>query len=384
MSDEANRERYAVDLAYEHDLTLPQGRKLAELAIHALAPDFAPDSPLHLADPSVAEAYLTGPLGPYADDHSVSRLDDFARRAVEGGLETAGAWLVRARVAEHRGDLTAQRAHLEACLDCDADFGPALADLGFLAFVEGDTARARRLLLASGDERSEGMLHTLTHYPTRRSSVGRNERCPCGSGAKRKHCCADGPGHPLSHRAVWLWEKAGSWTRRMSQHLALMDVACLLAGVDDPDDDEPAVLAVLGLPILESLTLLDAGLLARFLERLGPVLPDDERALAGRWLGARHRVWRVESTTPGRSLVVTDLCDGSTIEATNGVVSRCMSPGEVVFAAVVPTGDGWLQPDHPVCLPPDLAAEAADLVAADCDPLAVAATLFEAARRARP
>ena len=35
MYEEA-REGYAADLAYAHDLTLPQGRELADLAVHYL------------------------------------------------------------------------------------------------------------------------------------------------------------------------------------------------------------------------------------------------------------------------------------------------------------------------------------------------------------
>lgn len=266
-----NRERYAADLAYEHDLTLPQGRKLAELAIHSVTPSFSPRAVLHLADPAVAEAYLSSPLGIYADDESVARVDEIARQALDARLETAGAWLARARVAEHRGDLDAQRAHLAASLALDAAFGPALADLGFLAFVEGDGPAARRLLAASRDPRCESMLHTLSHYGRLRSPAGRNERCPCGSGAKHKHCCAEQARHPLSYRAIWLWEKAGIWLHRLPQQRLLVDVAGRLADAVDPDDD--AVLTVLEEPALEAVALLDAGLLSRFLTRLGARRP---------------------------------------------------------------------------------------------------------------
>lgn len=113
-----------------------------------------------------------------------------------------------------------------------------------------------------------------------------------------------------------------------------------------------------------------------------PAARDDERALTEEWTGARHRAWRVADTTPGTSLRLTDLASGETLDAMNGAVSRCTRPGELVFAAVVPTGDGWDLPCHPVGLSPEVADTLVTQLGADGDPLAVAATAFGRIRRA--
>lgn len=377
MSEDVSSGRDAADLAYEFDLTLPQARHVTELLLHRVIPVLAPDAPAHLADAEVARALVELALGPFVDGGSVDRLAEVIEHAIDRGYDNAGVRYVQACIAEERGDAAEQRRLLELVLARDAGFGRASADLGFLAFVEGDVAQASRHLAAADDDPTLGsMVHTLTHYPTRRPEVGRNEPCTCGSGRKQKHCCVDPPRHPLEHRAYWLWDKAAVWLRRLPQHGALFGVACGLAGVDDPDDDEAAVTAALQHELTETVALLEAGLLRRFLDRLGHLLPSDERALAEQWLDVRNRVWHVEDTRPGYSLVLTEVGGGRTVVAGNGRVSRCTEPGEVVFGAVLPTGTGWYLPHHPACLaPPDGDAVAA-LVRADIDPVTVSATVF--------
>lgn len=377
-----SRERFAVELAYDHDLALPQARMLAELALHALDPTFAPESPRHLADPAVAEAYVSSPLGHHGTDESADRLDELAWNAIEGGADTAGAWYARALVAEWRGDVESQRSHLTASLVRDGSFGPSLAALGFLAFVEGDAGRAGRLLVESGDPEVEGLLHTLSHYPPRSSKAGRNDPCPCGSGVKRKLCCPGGPPHPLEDRSVWLWEKAATWLHRVPQHHLLLDVAARLAGSDDFTEDGPITVA-LHHPLMESIALLDGGLLEVFLDRLGGLLPEDERDLAQRWTGARHDVWEVISTDPGRTLLLTDASGDVTVEAVNGSVSRCTSPGEIIYASVVPTGSGWFLPCHPECLTWEEEEDVLELIEDGRDPLAVSARVLRRGHGAR-
>ena len=172
------------------------------------------------------------------------------------------------------------------------------------------------------------------------------------------------------------------WSRRLPQQGPLIDLAARLGGVQSWEDDDVVVADVLRCPVIESVSLLDAGQLRRFLDRIGCLLPGDERALAEQWTTVRHRAWQVEDTVPGSSLVLADLGDGATVEAVNGSVSRCTQPGELVFAAVVPTPTGWLLPCHPVGLTPGLADAVADLVAAGIDPLEVAATVVRGTQSA--
>jgi hypothetical protein len=379
MSDD----RYAAELAYAHDLTLPQGRRLAELAVHALDPTFAPESPLHLADPAIAEAFIAAPLGRHADDASVERAEGVARRAVEAGHETAGAWFVRACVAEHRGQVEAQRHHLARSLAIDGGFGPSLLGAGFLSFVEGDLRRARRSLEAVGDDRRTGwMLHTLSHQRAPAAGAERNLPCPCGSGAKRKRCCGAQP--PLPERAWWLWDKAKAWTERLAQEEVLVERCLDLADIDHDDwndPDEGLVQAFEEVPV-QAIALLEGGMLRRFLDRCGGLLPPDERQLAEHWAGERHQVWRVLDVTPGTSLVLEALDGGRTVEALNGRVSRCTSPGEVVYAPVLWSGDAWHLPCHPAGLDPDDGELLVALASAGIDPWEIASTLVRGIRSA--
>jgi hypothetical protein len=160
-----------------------------------------------------------------------------------------------------------------------------------------------------------------------------------------------------------------------------LDVARRLAG-DVERDDEAAIIPVVLEPGFEAVALLEGGLLDRFLTRCAGLLPEDEAELARRWLEVEHRVWVVDRTRPGSSLALTDLHRGDTIEAVNGPVSRCTSPGEVVFAATVPSGEGWFLPCHPI----GLSAKGAEAVVAQIehglDPMVVAGSVMREHRRA--
>ena len=383
MPESDGCDRYAVDLAYQHDLTLPQGRQLAALAIHALDPSHEPGCLAYLADPAVADAYVTSPLGAYATDESVDGVDRLAVGAIAGGHDTAGAWYLRACVADHRGDIDVMREHLASSLERDAGFGPSLGALGFLAFVAGDARGATRLLGASDDRHKATMLHTLGHHPPRRDPVGRNEPCRCGSGRKHKHCCVDANQYSLDERVWWLLDKVRVWMHRLPQHGDLLRLACAVAGVEHEWDDPAAVDDAIGMSVLDSYLLLEGGLLQRFLDRLGPLLPDDERQLATSWLTERHKVWEVCRTNPGWSLELESLLDGTVVEADNGRVSRCTQPGEVVYAAVLPRpSGGWVLPYHPMGLDVDEGHGLAELLAADIDPFLVLTSVFRSARSA--
>jgi len=42
--------------------------------------------------------------------------------------------------------------------------------------------------LEAREQRAESMSKLTSHHSTGRAKIGRNERCPCGSGRKYKHC----------------------------------------------------------------------------------------------------------------------------------------------------------------------------------------------------
>jgi tetratricopeptide (TPR) repeat protein len=314
---------YAAELAYEHHLSLPSGRRLAELAIHYLDPSCAPDAPAALADPDVAWAFATGPLGLHATEESVERVEAFIDRALDGGHDTTGAWFVRGSIAEWRGEIDRAISHYAAALERDARFAPAVDAQAYLAFVRGDPAV---------DAISE---------------------------------------------AMWLWEKASLWLHRLPEagrFLAATQEVADLEGADD--EQEERLLHALRLPVTESLVLLDRGLLERFMVTFEPLLRASEVALLAQWKDVTHRLWDVCETEPGHTLTLVDLVNGEVVVAINGAVSRCTVAGEVVYGAVLPTGDGgWLLPCHPLCLDDDQAEAYVDLLRAGVDPLLLAKAL---------
>ncbi|MFP4513650.1 MAG: hypothetical protein ACLFRV_11955 [Acidimicrobiales bacterium] len=371
-----------VDLAYEYDLSLPQARSLADLGHDAVHPGSAPEAHTALADPHVATTYIDSFIKVTGMEPGVWLLDAQAARVLDGDGDNAGVRYLLARVAELRGQLDRWRTQLDLSLALDDGYEPSLFDRGFLAFVEGDVSTATRLLGRIDDPRAAVMLHTLSHYPPRRSGSGRNYPCQCGSGAKTKRCCGVVPEpHPLHERVYWLWEKTAWWLRRPPQQWALLDLVAELADVEEVDDDLEAVTEVLHEEATEAIALLDADLVSWFVDTLGSLLPTDERGLLTEWVGTRHRLWRVEATDPGRSVTMVDDDTGRRVEAMNGSVSRCTQPGEIVFAAVVPTSAGWFLPCHHL----GVASSSAPLVASWMDdfddPLNVAAHLYSGIRR---
>jgi hypothetical protein len=359
-------ENLGTRLAYNHDLTLPQGRQLAELVLDSLTPGWKPDAARHLADAAVADRFVWMMVGPDVEQATVDRLERYAWQAVADGDAPAGAWFALASVADHRGLVAEQRRYLDSALAIDPDFWPVIGDLGFLAYVEGDVGRAKTLLRRSRDPNASSMLHLLSHVEAAlRPAQTRNSPCACGSGAKYKQCCGAVLQVPPKERAIWLWDKAEVWVHRTAQQAALSDAADHLARVDDLDDDraiERELALALDYPVLEGALLLERGLLRRFVDRYTGLLSTEELDLAARWSEARHGVWSVVATRPGSSLTMVDLATGQQVEAINGSVSRCTSPGEVVFAVVLPTGGGWLLPQHPEGLDPAGAAVIMDLM----------------------
>jgi len=363
---------YVADLAFEHDLSLPLARKLASLAIYALDDSHDPEAPAALADPDVAWTYVQGPLGIYADDASADRLERFASDVIDKGFDVAGAWFARGCVAERRGDLAGAERHYAAALERDGEYWPASSSLGFLAFARGEVTAGRQLLRDADSAHGRRMLHLLDHVDQLRPE--RNAPCACGSGRKTKVCCGEASVSP-DFEAGWLWDKAALWLHRLPQAARFVDAACRLADLERDAGDR--LVHAVRVPLMDSLALFEHGLLDRFAHDFGPLLRETERATLASWRDVTHRIWEVRDTEPGYTLTLVDLASGAEVTAQNGSVSCCTRPGELVYAAVLPSRDGrWLLPCHPLCLDDDVADVYADLLEHGVDPLLVAKGLL--------
>jgi hypothetical protein len=251
--------------------------------------------------------------------------------AVEGSFgPSAGSEVLRARAAEWRGDAGAVEQALHRALRLDPGHPVALLDAADLASARGRAREARRLLHHAGAD-DEPLARVLDGLGPTPPAPGRNQRCPCGSGRKYKHCCIGTTTFPLAARRPWLHRKALDLVLRAPQRRALLDVAAAFAGAGGEQAPPPeAVLAAACDPLVGDLVLWEGGGLPRVVEGQGALLPPDERDLLQRWSSLRHHVWQVESTT-----TIRDHLGGARHELT-----EAPAPEGTTVLAVVDDGGG--------------------------------------------
>ncbi len=191
--------------------------------------------------------------------------------------------------------------------------------------------------------------------------VGRNEPCPCGSGAKYKKCCltrdsaadgADGvdavaPVHQLDARLVQAMQRFASrrfgddWWARAAEDFAHYEDTMLLFS--------PWAIyccAVDGKPIVD------------WYRDERRSLPAEQRA----WLDAQQRAWlsawEVLAVDPGRSITLLDVLSGEQRTVREASASCSVAARDVLLARVVDVdGTSVLAGIHPRTLPPIPAAE---------------------------
>lgn len=248
-----------------------------------------------------------------------------ARLVLEADPDSPGAHFVLARAAEVDGDLEAMAAHLRTAAE-ELPASPATADLGWLARDRGELQEALRLWRRAGGTDDPEAKALMAHLRRQRQGPSRNAPCPCGSGRKFKQCCGAREGGWLAQRAPLLVDKAIGYLMRPHRAARYVDLVRHRLGTDEPtwyDVDEDLLVI--------DLALFRDGVFAEFLDRHGPLLPDDERELASRWLDSELRVWRVLGAKGERLRMH---ADGQEVE----VVARNVhgiDPGTEVLARVV-------------------------------------------------
>jgi SEC-C motif/Protein of unknown function (DUF2384) len=173
-----------------------------------------------------------------------------------------------------------------------------------------------------------------THRP--RPTVGRNDRCPCGSGKKYKACHLGRESFPLEDRAPWLSDKVMRFAR---SQLDVMDTVVELADdIAGPDDEASFALASSRFVI--DLVLHEDGVFEEFLASRNAQLPDDEALTAARWALTDRSVFEVERT--GTSTVdLLDLATGDRIHVTNTMSSDRTTEGMLLVGRPVPVADTY-------------------------------------------
>lgn len=285
-----------------------------------------------LRDPEAVSALAERLVG--GAQASPDQLARFLDRMAGSGPDAHGpgpAFLLL-RLAEWRGDTAGHDAALDDATTSN-EIPAALVDAAWFASDRGDARAALALLRAAHVPNDDPDAQLLARYTAAGPRlVGRNSPCWCGSTRKHKQCCLRLNGHDLASRAPWLYAKAVTFLQRPPQRPGLFTIAIAHAGVTTPDDAPARVIAAACDATVTDLCLAEGGTFERFVEKRGHLLPDDERALAESWRGARHRIWEV--VDGGRAL--RDHVNGD--ERTLDARSTAKLPGEGLVLAAIHDG----------------------------------------------
>ena len=296
-----------------------------------------------LADPHLVDRWLD--LQTLDDRPHMVRAIDIARTA--GGVAPIGAHLLAGRLAEAEGDVAGFLGGIEGAVLHDPGSPPLLREVAYTTLLRGDARAALRFAEAAGLHLS-GPTRDVLALAARPSKPGRNHRCPCGSGRKSKHCCAEPP-LPLWQRAHLLYEKLCAFGERWHNDAWVERICADLIGSDEPLAAGLASTRLDAWPFI----VFGTGLVDRFAENgISELLPGDERVLLDAWRGLPVRLLRLDEVLPATGARLTDTLTGERFQATVSL-DGSWQHGEEVFAFLVPVGDAWLLPGtHPILPPP--------------------------------
>jgi hypothetical protein len=164
--------------------------------------------------------------------------------------------------------------------------------------------------------------------------AGRNERCPCGSGRKYKHCHLGNELHPVVDRAGWLYVKLMRFMQVNHPQFPRAISDDIVESVADPDLRAMVHESYLGI----DLALFEGGIAQRFLDAKRTLLPADEVEILQSWIDASRTVLEVERSRFG-SMDVIDLATRERASVVDTVPDEPLGAGWKVIGRLVPVGD---------------------------------------------
>lgn len=344
---------YVQWLAEYYDVDLAEAEHLAILARSFLFEPAEDGVDLQacaaaLRDPGATAAFLEEKTSRRPTDVQRLRALADATIATMAGEPPAGAHLVLARVAELEGDALRHAHEVDETLRIDPAFWPAFEDAAWIRADRGDLRGAAATLEQVVDDDHPRLLVLDRYSAPGRMAAERNESCPCGSGRKHKLCCGRSNGYRLVDRAPLLFEKAMWFASRPTQSAEIREMIDeALVDVDIDLAEFPRDLFDLD-PVVTDAALFAAGLIIRFRDERGVMLPADERKLLDDWVDARMRILRVERWGDHADLTVTDVLTGEELVVGHHGADESIAPGRVVAAALLFDGErrsvlGWIQ-----------------------------------------
>lgn len=296
-----------------------------------------------LEDPTVLEAVSDYLLGDGDDPARLEQTAGLAARllsiASRPTQKATARWL-QAVVAERDGRLDDAEELLREGVRLDPEGEPWADRLAWFRFDRGDAETASALWRGLGDTAEDSddlrQLEALPAAPT--VTLGRNERCWCGSGRKYKQChLGRSELPPLPDRVGWLCRKATGFLERRGGAAPDEVTLHVVTRAVDPDDRD-SLLEALTDPLVLDVVLHEGGCFDRFLHERGALLPEDEALLAQAWTLVDRSVHEVLEVRPGAGVSVRDLRTGDVVDVRERTFSTVTRTGELVCARAVPDG----------------------------------------------
>jgi hypothetical protein len=337
-----------------------------------------------LADADVADAFFNDVAGLDADRAATAAAfgealrdaaSDISNTRARAAARATGSWLVAQ--ARHTQSRSAEvEPFLDEALDADPAYRPALELAAHYASDRGDAPRAMSLARRAGVPDNDPWVQMLSSMvPRARPDLGRNDPCWCGSGRKYKQCHLNNTDTTLEQRADWLWHKAIDHLQDSRWQHRLVAVGDAMLGLDATTYESMGF--AMTDAVVADLVLFNDGGWADFLEVRGPLLPDDERALAEQWATAPRLLYEVVGFEPGVSVSVRaaddDPATADVVTVSELTYSRNAQVGDLIYAHVTHVGEvaqffGGLVP----IFTPEQRDELAGLLADGADGVAVA------------
>ncbi|MDZ4827486.1 MAG: SEC-C metal-binding domain-containing protein [Actinomycetota bacterium] len=277
--------------------------------------------------------WVTDALGPR------DQVGDFATALCgDGPIATAAALYVRAYNAEMGGRVLDAEDDLVSALRADPENVLAALELAEYAFDRGDISGAIARRRQAGVRSDDPQSIYLAGLARRAANIGRNDRCPCGSGRKYKACCLVSPKPlPLEGRGGLLWHKLARFAVRPARRATVVGIASSACDPDDPDFGSRLV-ELAGDPFVVDLAVFEGGAADDYLETRGVLLPDDERDALAHWCDTNRRLWEITACDPGRTMTLRDTATGATVVVVERAGSQHHQRGEYLLGRVVPVG----------------------------------------------
>jgi hypothetical protein len=297
----------------------------------------------HLEDPSLLTPVSDLLFGCTDDPYRLETTAAVARRLAAAASRPAqravADWLL-AVVAEREGRPREAERLLRDAVRTEPGWEPAVDRLAWYLSDVGDAPAALALW-----ERMESTGHDIDDLRELRSlpatepvTLGRNDRCWCGSGRKYKQCHLGRPeALPLPERVGWLCRKATGYLERRGGAPGEDILVALVTRTVDLEDQD-SVREAASDPLVLDVVLHEGGWFECFLAERGELLPQDELLLAQAWSLVDRTIYEIEQTSPGVGVIVRDLRTGDRVEVRERTFSRAARVGQRVCARAVPDG----------------------------------------------